>query len=168
MDADRLRTEINESLLRFIAGVVLHNQVVAQRVGLGASDSQFVSLLGLHGPLTPGRLAELSGLTTGTVTGVLDRLERAGYVRRRRDATDRRKVVVEPVPEAMTELSRHFAAHGRHADAVLRRRDPDQLRVIAEFLAELTADPGGDRPSDSRRGGGPDTAPGGTAAMSGS
>ena len=78
MDADGLRTEINDSLLRFIAGVVLHNHAVAQRVGLGASDSQFMSLLGLHGPLTPGRLAGLSGLTTGTVTGVLDRLERAG------------------------------------------------------------------------------------------
>jgi len=147
MDADRLRTEINESLLRFIADVVLHNQVVAQRVGLGGSDSQFVSLLNMHGPLTPGRLAELSGLTTGTVTGVIDRLERAGFVHRQRDVTDRRKVLVAPVPEAMAELARHYAEHGRHTDAVLRRRDPDQLRVIAEFLAELTTPPGGDRPA---------------------
>ena len=146
MDADGLRTEINDSLLRFIAGVVLHNQVVAQRVGLGGSDSQFVSLLNLHGPLTAGRLAELSGLTTGTVTGVVDRLERAGFVRRERDSTDRRKVLVAPVPEAMAELAQHYAEHGRHADAVLRRRDPDQLRVIAEFLAELTS-AGGDRPA---------------------
>ena len=100
MDVDRLRAEINESLLRLIAGVVLHNQVVAQRIGLGGSDSQFVSLLNVHGPLTAGRLAELSGLTTGTVTGVIDRLERAGYVRRHRDESDRRRVLVAPVPEA--------------------------------------------------------------------
>ena len=149
MDADRLRAEINESLLRLIAAVVLHNQVVAQRIGLGGSDSQFVSLLNLHGPLTAGRLAELSGLTTGTVTGVIDRLERAGYVRRHRDGSDRRRVLVAPMPEAMAELARHYAEQGRHADAVLRRRDPAQLRVIAEFLDELTSAPGGDRPATS-------------------
>jgi DNA-binding MarR family transcriptional regulator len=149
MDAGRLRMEINQSLRRLIAAVVLHNQVVAQRIGLGGSDSQFVSLLHLHGPLTPGRLAELSGLTTGTVTGVIDRLERAGYVRRQRDASDRRKVVVAPMPEAMAELAQHYAEKGRHVDAVLRRRDPAQLRVIAEFLDELTSGPGGDRPATS-------------------
>jgi DNA-binding MarR family transcriptional regulator len=149
MDVDRLRAEINESLLRLIAGVVLHNQVVAQRIGLGGSDSQFVSLLNLHGPLTAGRLAELSGLTTGTVTGVIDRLERAGYVRRHRDESDRRRVLVAPVPAAMAELAQHYAEQGRHADAVLRRRDPAQLRVIAEFLDELTSAPGGDRPATS-------------------
>jgi DNA-binding MarR family transcriptional regulator len=141
VDAGRLRAEINESLLRFIASVVLHNQVVAQRVGLGGSDSQFISLLNLNGPLTAGRLAELSGLTTGTVTGVIDRLERAGFVRRERDVADRRRVLVAPVPAAMEELARHYTAHGRHTDAVLSRRDPQQLRVIAEFLAELNASP---------------------------
>lgn len=141
MDADQLRAEINTSLLRFIAGVVLHNQVVAQRVGLGASDSQFMSLLRLHGPLSPGRLAELSRLTTGTVTGVIDRLERAGFVSRQRDAVDRRKVLVAPIPAAMARLAEHFAEHGAHTEAVLRRRDPDQLRVIADFLAELTSSP---------------------------
>lgn len=137
MDADELRAEIGASLLRFIADVVLYNQVVSQRVGLGGSDSQFLSLLSLHGPLTPGRLAELTGLTTGTVTGVVDRLERGGFVRRVRDAADRRKVLVTPVPEAMSDLARHYAEHGAHRDAVLRRRDPDQLRVIADFLSEL-------------------------------
>lgn len=142
MNADELRTEINESLLRFIAGVVLHNHEVARKVGLSGSDSQFVSLLSLHGPLTAGRLAQLSGLTTGTVTGVVDRLERAGIVTRERDATDRRKVLVAPVPAAMARLADHYAEHGRHADAVLGRRDADQLAVIAEFLAELNTPPG--------------------------
>ena len=98
-----------------------------------------MALLGVHGPLTAGRLAELSGLTTGTVTGVLDRLEKAGYARRVRDATDQRKVVVTPVPEAMATLAEHLRAHGEHLDAVLRRRDAAQLRVIADFLAELSA-----------------------------
>lgn len=137
MDADELRAEIGASTVRFIASVVLHNQAVAQQLGLGGSDSQFLSLLGMHGPLTPGRLAELTGLTTGTVTGVIDRLERGGYVRRERDATDRRKVLVTQVPEAMAAIAEHYREHGEHLDAVLRRRNAAQLRVIAEFLAEV-------------------------------
>lgn len=119
------------------AGVVLHNQAAAQRLGLGGSDSQFVHLLDLHGPLTPGHLAELSGLTSGTVTGVLDRLERAGFVRRDRDAGDRRKVLVSLVPEAMARMVEHYREHGAYLDALLARRGPDELRVIAGFLAEL-------------------------------
>lgn len=138
MDAERLRAEIGTSLVRFIASTVLHNQVVTGRLGLGPSDSQFMSLINLHGPLTPGQFAELSGLTTGTVTGVIDRLERAGYVRRERDPGDRRKVLVVPVPEALAAMAEHYRGYGEHVDALLRRRDPDQLRVIAEFLAELT------------------------------
>jgi DNA-binding MarR family transcriptional regulator len=137
VDADELRAEIGASTVRFIASVVLHNQAVAQQLGLGGSDSQFLSLLGMHGPLTPGRLAELTGLTTGTVTGVIDRLERGGYVRRERDATDRRKVLVTQVPEAMAAIAEHYREHGEHLDAVLRRRDAAQLRVIADFLAEV-------------------------------
>lgn len=137
MDADERRSEIAMAVRQFIAGVVLHNQAVAQRLGLGGSDSQFVHLLDLHGPLTPGRLAELSGLTSGTVTGVLDRLERAGFVRRDRDVGDRRKVLVSLVPKAMTRMAEHYREHGAHLDALLARRAPDELRVIAGFLAEL-------------------------------
>mgnify|MGYP001409541076 CR=1 FL=1 len=141
MGAEELRAEITTLTLRFIADVVLHNQAVAQRLGLGVSDSQFISLLNLNGPLTPGRLAELTGLTTGTVTGVIDRLERAGFVRRERDPADRRKVHVTPVPEAIAAIYEHYSQHGRHLDAVLRRRNTDELRVIAAFLTELVESP---------------------------
>jgi Transcriptional regulators len=150
VDADGLRSEISTSVLRFIASVVLHNHAVAQRVGLGVSDSQFLSLLGMHGPLTPGRLAELTGLTTGTVTGVIDRLEKAGFVRRERDAGDRRRVLVTPVPEAMAGLAQHYREHGEHLAEVLRRRDADELRVIAGFLTELADGPGGFASPDPR------------------
>lgn len=139
MDADGLRSEVSGQLLRFIAGVVLHNHAVAQRVKLGGSDAQFLTLLGVHGSLTPGRLAELSGLTTGTVTGVLDRLENAGFVRRERDATDRRKVLVVLVPEAMARMAEHYREQAEQLGAVLGSRDAAQLRVIADFLAELNA-----------------------------
>ncbi len=137
MDAASLRQEIGTTMRRVIADVVLHNHAVAQRVGLAGSDAQFVSLLSQHGPLTPGRLAELSSLTTGTVTGVIDRLERGGYVRRERVLGDRRKVLVALVPAAMEGLAEHYRDQGRHLDDVLAGRSPEELRVIARFLADL-------------------------------
>lgn len=134
---DELRAAITDAVQRFIADAVLHNHAVAQAVGLGASDAQFVGLLGRHGPLTPGRLATLSGLTTGTVTGVVDRLERTGFVRRERDTGDRRKVLVVLDAAAMSRLTEHYREHGEHLDRVLATRSADELRTIAAFLTDL-------------------------------
>ena len=123
---------------KFIASSILFNHQVAQRLGLGASDAQFMHFLQLHGPLTPGRLAELSGLTTGTVTGVVDRLEDAGFVRRERDASDRRKILVtldeEHLWRAMAPL---YAGQAQSLATVAGRYDAAQLEVIAEFLERL-------------------------------
>ncbi|SHK20815.1 DNA-binding transcriptional regulator, MarR family [Pseudonocardia thermophila] len=135
-----LHAELGDALRRFIANVVLHNQKVAQELGLGASDSQFISLLQTHGPLTPGRLAELSGLTTGSVTGVLDRLEKGGYVRRERDPHDRRKVIVDLVPAAAARLAEHYREHGEQLAAVMARRSDEELAVILRFFDDLLAE----------------------------
>lgn len=145
-DEDGLRGEIGSAVLRFIAGVVLHNVTVAQRVGLGGSDLQFLTLLDIHGPLAPGRLAALTGLSTGTVTGVIDRLEKAGYVRRERDAADRRKVLVVPIPENLARLAEFYSEHGDHMAAVLATRNAVQLRAILDFLTDMNASPA--RPPD--------------------
>ena len=142
MDESALREDVMAGLLTFISGVVLHNVEAARRLGLGGSDAQFVGLLQAHGPLTPGKLAELSGLTTGTVTGVLDRLERAGFVRRERDSNDRRKVLVVPTEDGTARLMSAYAGHGAYTERVLASRTPDELRVIAAFLRELNASPG--------------------------
>jgi DNA-binding MarR family transcriptional regulator len=84
---------------------------------------------------SPGRLAELTGLKTGTVTGVLDRLEKAGFVRRDRDPHDRRKVIVTPVAEAVEErLNPRYAGQGGAVTGVLDRFDDAQLAVILDFV----------------------------------
>jgi DNA-binding MarR family transcriptional regulator len=149
-----LHAAVSAAVLRFIAGVVLYNQVVDQQMGLGGSDSQFLGLLALNGPMTPGRLAEMSGLTTGTVTGVIDRLEAGGFVRRERDPDDRRKVIVSPLPEGVARISEHYQEHGAHMESVLSRRDVGQLRVIADFLTDMANSPGGfiSPPPESRAG----------------
>jgi DNA-binding MarR family transcriptional regulator len=123
---------------KLIAGAILFNHQVAQRLGLGASDAQFMHFLQLHGPLTPGRLAELSGLTTGTVTGVIDRLENAGFVRRERDASDRRKVLVTLDDEHLgREMGPLYAGQAQSLAAVAARYDAEQLKVVMDFLEHL-------------------------------
>ncbi|MFG2330718.1 MarR family winged helix-turn-helix transcriptional regulator [Streptomyces sp. NPDC048604] len=100
-----LMTELYEESRRYMAAYALFNQAVADHLRLHPTDVQCLNLLSLESePVTIGRVAELTGLTTGSATRLVDRLERAGYVARRRDAEDRRKVLVAPVPERMAEL----------------------------------------------------------------
>jgi DNA-binding MarR family transcriptional regulator len=132
-----LTAEIQQRLIRMIADVVLFNHAVSAKVGLGASDSQFMTLLQTYGPLTPRQLAEHTGLTSGTVTGVIDRLEATGLVTRQPDPHDRRKVVVTPSAEAIQEkLVPLYAEQGARMHAVLATRSVEELRVISDFLAD--------------------------------
>ena len=78
---------------------VLFHQAIADWLGLNVTDLKCLDLTREADEITPGKLAELSGLTTGAITGVVDRLEKAGYVRRERDPHDRRKVIIQPIPE---------------------------------------------------------------------
>src|SRR5262249_31217925 len=77
--------------------VILFHEAVASRLGLGAAEWRCLDLLDREGPATAGRLAELSGFTTGAITGIVDRLEKAGYVRREPTPRDRRSVIVRPL-----------------------------------------------------------------------
>jgi len=134
---EELAAEIQQRMVRLIADVVLFNHAVSAKMGLGASDSQFMTLLQTYGPLTPRQLAEHTGLTSGTVTGVVDRLETLGLVTRRPDPHDRRKVVVTPSPEAIQEkLVPLYAEQGARMHAMLATRSVDELRTISAFLAD--------------------------------
>lgn len=141
-DEAELRDRIQLAVVQFIARVILYNHAVAQHEGLGASDGQFLTLLQVHGPMTAGQLAERAGLTTGTTTGVIDRLERAGFARRVRDAHDRRKVIVVRDEEVIAQrIPRYYAAQARRLGEVLATRNVDELRVIADFLTAVLAEP---------------------------
>jgi DNA-binding MarR family transcriptional regulator len=121
-----------------LADAAVFNHEVAEQLGLGASDGQFMSSLEQHGSLTPGQLAQMSGLNSATVTGVLDRLERAGYARRDRHPTDRRKVVVTLNQERINrEVGPLRASQAQRLDAALDDYDAQQLELIADFLSRV-------------------------------
>jgi DNA-binding MarR family transcriptional regulator len=122
---------------RVIAAVVVFNDQVAQRTGLGLSEGQFVHLLDLYGPLTPSELGRHSGLTSGTVTGVLDRLEQLGFVRRERHPDDRRKVVVVLDQDRLNAHADNFSDQAKTLASAIARFSPSELTVVADFLEAL-------------------------------
>jgi len=140
MDDERAQREeaVLASVVRIIASAILYSHEVSEKIGLGPSDAQFLTLLEVHGPLSPGRLAELSGLRTGTVTGVLDRLERVGYVCRERSADDRRKVIVTRVEERIAaDMGAHYGPKALALQAVLDHYSDAELAIVADFAARL-------------------------------
>jgi DNA-binding MarR family transcriptional regulator len=104
VERSALMAALEAELRRASAQGVLFGQVVAERLGMNNSDLECLDIVNLEGPVTAGRLAEATGLTTGAITGVIDRLEKAGYVRRERDVADRRKVLVVVQPEAVARI----------------------------------------------------------------
>src|SRR4051794_40723373 len=88
----------------FSAAIVLFHEAVGRQLGLSATERKILDILDRLGPVTAGRLAEHSGLTTGAITGIVDRLVRAGFVVREPNPDDRRSVIVRPLPSA--ELDR--------------------------------------------------------------
>lgn len=134
------RDELIESTLRLSrrtgAQTALFSQAVADRLGLASSDLECLDVLETEGRLTVGRLAELLGLTTGSTTRMIDRLEQAGYVRRIPDPADRRRVQVEAITEKMGPISALHDSLRDQAREALSEATDDELQTIATFLGK--------------------------------
>jgi DNA-binding MarR family transcriptional regulator len=115
---------------------VMFHQAVADRLGMNLTDYKALGILVDTGPITAGRLAEITGLTTGAVTGIVDRLERSGLVRRERGSEDRRKVIIEAIqtPEHEHAARGIFAPLVRAVEEDLAGYSEHQLALILEFM----------------------------------
>ena len=112
----------------------LFSAAVAERLGLAGTDVECLEVLQDEGRLTVGRLAELTGLTTGSATRMIDRLEQAGYVRRVPDATDRRRVLVETIAGLEVKFGALHASIARAQMEVIDGYNDEQLRLLIDFL----------------------------------
>jgi DNA-binding MarR family transcriptional regulator len=131
-----LMQELEHAVRRSSAQGVIFGQTVANRAGISASDLECLDFLNLEGRVTAGRLAEVTGLTTGAITGVVDRLEQAGLVRRERDDNDRRKVFIATVPENIAKVGR-FYEHMQRAMLKLWETYSDaELRLLLRFATQ--------------------------------
>jgi len=139
-DAARVELErqINEQLgRRLSARTVLFHEAVAGRLGLNSTDLKCLDLARAEVSVTAGRVAELTGLTTAAVTSVIDRLEASGLVRRVRDISDRRKVMVVPVPERAAEVGRLFESLDRAMKQLYSEYSSEDLALIRDFAGKL-------------------------------
>lgn len=131
----QLLAEVARELRGYQSALDAFDEAVAERLGINRTDLRCLDLLSQHHAMTAGALARASGLTTGAVTFVLDRLERSDLVRRRRDPDDRRVVLIELVPEGEERAYELHAPLVEDFRAAARRFGEPALVVIRDFLA---------------------------------
>ena len=136
---DLLRTLQTESRSQSGATLFFH-QAVADRLGLHATDHKCLDAIMQSGAMTPGEIARHTRLTTGAVTGVIDRLEREGLVRREHDSDDRRRIIVRPVADtASCQCAPLFESLMRSFEALCAQYSDDELRLLIDFARKSQA-----------------------------
>lgn len=140
--ADKVLLEIR----KFIAAAIFFNSKAAEEAGLSLTDMQMLHVLQLYGPATPGRLAAWTGLSSGGVTVALDRLEKAGCIRREPNPADRRSLLVTLAPVRMRKTAGIYAKverETRERVAALPERDLDAVIRFFETLRAGRMEEGG-------------------------
>lgn len=125
---------IRESLRELSIQLSLLNHQVGARLDLKDADLSCLDLITRLGPLSPGALARTAGLHPATLTGVLDRLERGGWVTRERDPADRRAVLVRALRERTGEVYRLYAGMNTAIEQICAGYEDTELDLLADFL----------------------------------
>jgi DNA-binding MarR family transcriptional regulator len=135
------RAEVLGELRQFTGLGASFYRAAAARIGMTVTDMQVLDILESSGPTSAGQLADLTGLTTGAVTGMLNRLEEAGLVRRERDPNDGRRVIVrlERVKDEKHEIGPIFASLENAWDDMTSHYDDEQIGFLLEFLKRSNA-----------------------------
>lgn len=137
----KLQNELSEAIQWAGTLKVLHTNAVASRIGLSATEFEAIDIITRYQPITAGKLADCCGLTTGAITGLVDRLERAGFVQRERDSEDRRRVYIKPIENAernqkVRELYEPIAQAFRTLTA---QYTPEQAQLLIDIHTQLNA-----------------------------
>lgn len=136
-DRAALLTRLQVELTQTIADGILFQQAVADRLGLSLSDFKCLTALDETGHATAGDIATRTGLTTGAVTRMIDRLERAGWVVREHDQADRRRVIVRPVPDRQAEVLPLFQGMSAGWARALAAYPDEQIVLLLDLFARM-------------------------------
>ncbi len=137
---DELIEQLKGELARNSALSTLFSQAVAERAGINSTDLESLDLLRREGPMTAGRLAELTGLSTGgAITALIDRLERLGYARRERDTEDRRRVLVRAMTErGERDIAPLYASLDQATNDLAARYTDEQIALLLDFTTRAS------------------------------
>jgi DNA-binding MarR family transcriptional regulator len=130
----QLVERLGQAARRHQRAIDAFDQAVVDAFGINRTDGRCVDVLQERGPMTAGELARACNLTSGAVTAVIDRLERAGLVRRGHDPSDRRKVMVDITPEAEARAAALFAPLLDDVGRALAGYSDEQLEAVIDFL----------------------------------
>ena len=130
----RLTASIKQSLRALSIQLSLLNHQVGAHAGLNDVDLDCLDLIARHGPISPTALAQRAALHPATVTGILDRLERGGWVARERDPSDRRALVVRVLRDRSAELVRLYGGMNSSMSEICAGYSEAELQVLADFL----------------------------------
>ena len=138
MNREKLIEEINEAGRAMSTVSVLFHQAVAEKVGLSGADHKYLNLLFEHGSMTAGEMAKKTNLTTGAVTGIIDRLEKQNLVKREHDPHDRRKVnIILQKENALRVLGPIFNSLQHDLSDLFENFEDDQLIIIKQYLNQV-------------------------------
>lgn len=135
---DRLLAELPALIRGEIRAASMFSTAVAKKTGIHPTDIRCLDFLNEHGPATAGELAAATGLTTGAMTAAIDRMERAGLVRRTADAKDQRKVVVDILKENFNRLRPTRGLFAAEIPDLLSGYKKSELRTIADWNRRIT------------------------------
>jgi DNA-binding MarR family transcriptional regulator len=127
------------ALRRSSAAGVLHGQTIARQAGINATDMECLDLIIMGGPATAGEIGRRTGLSSGAVTGLIDRLEKLGLVARTADPNDRRKVLVKVREDRIGPIARPFEPLTKRMQALLASYSREELKLLLDFAERLGA-----------------------------
>jgi DNA-binding MarR family transcriptional regulator len=128
-----------KNLRKLSTRTVLFQQKAAQSLGVFQTDFKTADILNEVGPLTAGELGKITGLSTGSVTALIDRLEQAGYVRREKDPTDRRRVIIIPIKEKQRCIKEHYETLNQSMSQLCSQYNEEELSLIIGFIEKTIA-----------------------------
>lgn len=132
----QLYYELLSEVRRSQAATDRYDEAVAGALGINRTDMRCLDVIESEGPVAAGRLAEATGLTTGAITTVLDRLERRGFAHRVPDPQDRRRVLVELDPQVREGQGEFYGEHMAHAERLYRRYTEAEIELLLAFTRE--------------------------------
>ena len=133
---DKLMTEMRNNSTK----TIMFHQAIATHLGLNPTDHKCLEIIFENHAITPGELAGLLGLTTGAVTGVIDRLENKGFVFRELDSDDRRRIIIKVNQEKSEEtILPLFGSFGEQIESVLEKYNNDNLEIILNFFRDINS-----------------------------
>ena len=139
MSREEIVQNIVDKFREMSTDTLMFHQVVAHELGLYISDHKCMDIIHRFGAMPAGRLGEMTGLTTGAITGMVDRLEKAGYLRRTNDPKDRRKTIVEPIRNKKLErkIEMIFIPLHERLHKVLSSYSDSELTFLLDVMSEL-------------------------------